>query len=66
VWFQKISTPTQRCLTEILRGNGVSQAKILIGKYKAKIEFLGDWRVQTEKTFTGRSIIGHFWHNTLS
>ena len=41
---------------EILRGWGVSKAKILIGKYGALVEI--------QKTFCGRGM-DIFWNNTM-
>jgi len=45
VWLQKISIHTPQMLIGNSEGVGVSQAKILKGKYYAKLEFLERWGV---------------------
>ena len=41
VWYQKISIPTPRKVMGNSEGRGVSNAKILKGKYEGKLEILG-------------------------
>ena len=54
VLFQKISIPTQRKVIGDPEREGVSKAKILKGKYEAKLEILGGRRgVQTKISSVG-------------
>ena len=58
VQFQKKSIPTpDGRLSEIPRGRGVLQAKILEAKYEAKLEFPGRQEVQIKTLPWGRVYI---------
>ena len=49
---------------EILRGWGVSKAKILKGKYGAYVEIPEGWGGLNQETFRGRGM-DILWNNTL-
>ena len=51
--FQKISIPTPQGLLEILRGWGVSKAKIFKAKYGAYLEFPEEWGDSNQKPSVG-------------
>ena len=53
VRFQKISIPNPRKVIENSEGEGISKAKIFIGKYEAELEFPGGWGVQTKQPSVG-------------